>query len=106
MPFDIIEEQRNQERELKSTEFSNSYELQCDQTKLINVVSATSTDEDIGQLKSLSTKSLTLYTHNIWFENFNFSERNENLIKLIEDSDADFICLQEVTSSVQKDLLS
>ena len=36
-------------------------------------------------------------TYNVWFDDFKRDERFAVLMQMIEDSDADFICLQEVT---------
>lgn len=48
-------------------------------------------------LSNLTTNTLCFYTQNIWFESYNMQERFDNLFQLMLDSQADFICLQEVT---------
>jgi|688.fasta_scaffold432821_1 endonuclease/exonuclease/phosphatase family metal-dependent hydrolase len=39
---------------------------------------------------------LTLFTYNIWFEDHNSAIRYPCIFKMIEDSKADIVCLQEV----------
>ena len=44
-----------------------------------------------------------MLSYNIWFEEHNADNRNQCILKLLEISNADFICLQEVTQGfVQK----
>jgi len=40
---------------------------------------------------------LKVVTYNVWFDAHNFDARAEHLFRMLESSDADFICLQEVT---------
>jgi len=49
-------------------------------------------------LDPTKVKNLSFYTHNIWFGKKNEDERFKNLIQMIWDSDADFVCLQEVVA--------
>ena len=52
-------------------------------------------NESLPQIYPLETgKKLKIVTYNIWFEAHNAKNRFFNLLKLLEDSDADFICLQ------------
>ena len=44
---------------------------------------------------------LKILTYNIWF-NFVTQERMAEILKIIEKSDADFVCLQEVTELSDK----
>ena len=39
-------------------------------------------------------KSLKFITYNIWFEDFNFDNRAEELCNIMQKSNADYICLQ------------
>ena len=41
-------------------------------------------------------KNLTFLTYNIWFDKQNHIERYKTILKMLEDSKTDFICLQEV----------
>ena len=45
-------------------------------------------------------------TYNVWFEQHNFYERAEALNQIFEKSDADFICLQEVTNQFYNVLMN
>lgn len=36
-------------------------------------------------------------TYNVWFEDYDFEERADELSKILESSSPDYICLQEVT---------
>lgn len=40
--------------------------------------------------------TIKFITYNVWFEQFNFKERMEELNEIFEKSDADFICLQVI----------
>ncbi|KAL4506004.1 hypothetical protein ABPG72_013765 [Tetrahymena utriculariae] len=42
-------------------------------------------------------QKLKFISYNVWFDQFNFVERNQELRKLFLKYDPDFICLQEVT---------
>jgi mRNA deadenylase 3'-5' endonuclease subunit Ccr4 len=42
---------------------------------------------------------LTLLTYNVWFEEKNIENRYPCILKMLFDSDADIICLQEVTGT-------
>ena len=42
---------------------------------------------------------LSVLTYNIWFDGYNSTNRYNCILALMEDSQADFICLQEVTQS-------
>jgi len=50
-------------------------------------------------------KSLTFCTYNVWFEPHNFEIRGIELRKIMQETNADFICLQEVTFPFFKELL-
>ena len=43
-----------------------------------------------------------IVTYNIWFEHIHQQGRMESLIKVIEEQDPDFLCLQEVTDESRK----
>lgn len=47
------------------------------------------------QKQNIQKKSLTFITYNIWFSNYMREERYTELLKLINETDADFVCLQE-----------
>ena len=49
--------------------------------------------------------SLSFYTQNVWFSNKNEKERYANLTQMIWESNADFVCLQEVIMPFLKHLL-
>lgn len=86
------------------------YVLQLDKDFLIPTLKYDSTgqrhevDPTSVKIKPASVEFLTMYTQNIWFEDHNQEERFENLLKMIEESNADFICLQEVTQEFQLQL--
>lgn len=42
-------------------------------------------------------ENLKFMTYNVWFEDHFVEQRYSVIMKMIKDSDADFICLQEVT---------
>ncbi|CAM5998743.1 unnamed protein product [Sphagnum balticum] len=54
---------------------------------------------------SNALNKLTFLTYNVWFEYFNEENRVPCLLKLLNTSEADFICLQEVTAGFMKHLL-
>ena len=41
-----------------------------------------------------------ILTYNIWFENIT-QERINGILRVIEEADADFVCLQEVTDETR-----
>ena len=41
--------------------------------------------------------NLKFITYNVWFEDYDFEERADELSKILENSCPDYICLQEVT---------
>lgn len=49
-------------------------------------------------LPDVTAVELKVLTYNVWFEDHEFAERTVALLNLIDSSDADFVCLQEVTS--------
>ena len=51
------------------------------------------------------TKNLKFLTYNVWFSQYNFKQRSEEIIKILQAKDPDFICLQEVTESFMDKLL-
>lgn len=53
-----------------------------------------------------AVNNLTFLTYNVWFEWQNEQNRVPCLLSLLETSNADFICLQEVTAAFMKELLS
>lgn len=59
----------------------------------------------LPQKISNSISKLTFLTYNVWFEYFNENNRVPCLLKLLDTSEADFICLQEVTADFMKELL-
>lgn len=38
-------------------------------------------------------------TYNVWFDDFNKEERYQVIMQMLQESDAEFICLQEVTQT-------
>ena len=48
---------------------------------------------------------LRFITYNVWFEDFNFRERTEELCNIMQGSSADFICLQVIFPFQKKPLL-
>mmetsp|Transcript_4015 Transcript_4015/g.3357 ORF Transcript_4015/g.3357 Transcript_4015/m.3357 type:complete len:187 (-) Transcript_4015:498-1058(-) len=56
----------------------------------------TEVDPSEQDFNAVSTKSLTFYTQNIWFDAHNMEERYDTLIQMTLDSDADMVCFQEV----------
>jgi endonuclease/exonuclease/phosphatase family metal-dependent hydrolase len=40
---------------------------------------------------------LSVVTWNVWFEDFKFETRTREIIRILKELDADFVCLQEVT---------
>ncbi|EAR93581.1 endonuclease/exonuclease/phosphatase family protein (macronuclear) [Tetrahymena thermophila SB210] len=48
-------------------------------------------------IKLQGVQKLKFISYNVWFDQFNFVERNQELRKLFLKHDPDFICLQEVT---------
>jgi len=50
--------------------------------------------------------TLKFITYNVWFEEYDFVERADELSKILEKSSPDYICLQEVTSEFVKILTS
>ncbi len=59
----------------------------------------------IPKLELEKKKTLKFISYNVWFEDHNFFERAETLNEIFEKSDADFICLQEVTAKFFEILL-
>jgi tyrosyl-DNA phosphodiesterase 2 len=53
----------------------------------------------------LKKKNIKFITYNIWFNEFNFKARTEEILKMCESKDPDFICLQEVTENFMSKLL-
>ena len=53
-------------------------------------------------IQPIYIEHLSFYTQNIWFEKFNIDERFENLVQMIDESNADFVWLQEVTYDFHK----
>lgn len=43
------------------------------------------------------SENLKFLTYNVWFEDHFIEQRYSVIMKMIKDSTADFICLQEVT---------
>jgi len=56
--------------------------------------------------KISNLSQLTFVSYNVWFEPHNFEERGVELRKIMQESNADFICLQEVTEPFFIKLLS
>ena len=46
--------------------------------------------------------SLSVLTYNVWFGEHNFDDRVRAIIQIVLDSDADVVCLQEVTGNFLK----
>ena len=53
-------------------------------------------DPNQEEHNALETKFLTFYTQNVWFEQPNIEERYNTIVQMAVDSDADFLCFQEV----------
>lgn len=51
-------------------------------------------------------KNIKFLTYNVWFSQYNFKQRSEEIIKILQSKDPDFICLQEVTESFMLKLLN
>ena len=51
-------------------------------------------------------RKLTILTYNVWFDNFYKHERYLVIMRILEQSDADFICLQEVTEDFKALLMA
>jgi len=63
------------------------------------------------QMKEIPTifypkPTIKFITYNVWFEEYDFVERAEELAKILEKSSPDYICLHEVTSNFIKVLTS
>jgi len=52
----------------------------------------------------MSTK-LSFITYNIWFDQLQFQQRNQHMLKIIQQKNPDFVCLQEVTPAFVADIL-
>src|SRR5688572_22557754 len=50
-------------------------------------------------------ETLSLLTYNVWHEKSTLEERTTELLKILQQSSADFICLQEVTKPFLSALL-
>ena len=55
-----------------------------------------------GIAVSTDKTSLSVLTYNVWFGEHNFDDRVRAIIQIILDSDADIVCLQEVTGNFLK----
>ena len=53
-------------------------------------------EKDLIQ-KNIKIESFNLLTYNVWFDNYNWENRLDALLKIIEEYSPDIICLQEVT---------
>jgi len=51
-------------------------------------------------------ENITFLTYNVWHDKESFEERSKELLKIIEETSADFICLQEVTKPFYTKLLA
>lgn len=51
-------------------------------------------------------RKLTILTYNVWFDNFYKHERYLVIMRILQQSDADFICLQEVTEDFKALLMA
>lgn len=60
---------------------------------------------NVPKLESDQIKYLKFLSYNVWFEQHNFYERAEALNKIFEESNADFICLQEVINDFYNELI-
>ncbi|CDW71855.1 UNKNOWN [Stylonychia lemnae] len=57
--------------------------------------------EKVYHKQGETVKYISFVTYNIWFESFYKRERYQVLLRMIEQSDSDFICLQEVIYEFQ-----
>jgi len=81
-------------KELKTLIFDNTKEIWA---------SLSFTDEDIS-INLIEV--LSFLTYNVWHKKENFEERSREIIKILEESSPDFICLQEITKPLLEKLLS
>ncbi|CAK92582.1 unnamed protein product (macronuclear) [Paramecium tetraurelia] len=51
--------------------------------------------------QKLNNKQISFLTYNVWFEKHNFNERVIEILKIIQQNNCDFVCLQEVTRDFQ-----
>ncbi|CAD8140525.1 unnamed protein product [Paramecium octaurelia] len=51
--------------------------------------------------EKINKKEISFLTYNVWFEKHNFNERVIEILKIIQQSNCDFVCLQEVTRNFQ-----
>jgi endonuclease/exonuclease/phosphatase family metal-dependent hydrolase len=54
----------------------------------------------------MEVQALRFLTYNVWFEPHNFALRTVELLKIIQEQNADFVCLQEVTGNFLASLLT
>lgn len=72
----------------------------------LEVWSVTNQRMHIGSLdQGKAVQSISFLTYNIWFESHYQVERYTVLMRILEQSDADFICLQEVITDFKTQLL-
>ncbi|CAD8046685.1 unnamed protein product [Paramecium sonneborni] len=53
------------------------------------------------QKEKIMQKEISFLTYNVWFDKHNFNERVIEILKIIQQSNCDFVCLQEVTRNFQ-----
>eukprot|EP00347_Sterkiella_histriomuscorum_P019482 403341465 len=58
-------------------------------------------DQNTGNNVQDKVQNITMITYNIWFESFYRKERYAVILKILEKSKADFVCLQEVIYDFQ-----
>jgi len=73
------------------------YDFNMNKWKMVELEAKDVRIEGITQLKFI--------TYNIWFDKHNFNERGIEIRKLLEEGNADFVCLQEVLQSSYSQLL-
>eukprot|EP01016_Furgasonia_blochmanni_P050698 TRINITY_DN7873_c0_g1_i6.p1 TRINITY_DN7873_c0_g1~~TRINITY_DN7873_c0_g1_i6.p1 ORF type:complete len:306 (-),score=52.95 TRINITY_DN7873_c0_g1_i6:93-938(-) len=63
---------------------------------------------DLAEQKNINNEKkekISFLTYNVWFEDFEFEERGQALRKILDNKQADFVCLQEVTTPFYKALM-
>lgn len=58
----------------------------------------------LGGLLPAKPAALSLLTYNVWFEEHNVAARNPCILRMLAESDADVICLQEVNAGFLNEL--
>lgn len=70
-----------------------------------NVMLRLSSDTVSDPTTSVKKKKLKLITYNVWFGELEMETRNNAIFKILEEEEADIICLQEVTAPFVRGLI-